>query len=106
MICDEKNRAGTWNALAAADFNFRIIEANKAANCGAYETQIFESAHFCREKRNCESRRLNNAAASWTAPVLWRFSIWQRILIAPKAPEDWRSPKPCGDKFVFGNALT
>jgi len=32
------------------------------------------------------------ASASWSAPALWRLGSrgW------PKAPEDWRTPKPCG----------
>jgi hypothetical protein len=46
------------------------------------------------------------APASWSAPVLWRFSgsWWEpgwgvssaSRAFGAKAPEDWRSPKPGG----------
>ena len=32
------------------------------------------------------------ASASWSAPVLWRF----RPPTTSTAPEDWRTPRPCG----------
>src|SRR5437867_2017751 len=36
---------------------------------------------------------MKRATACWTAPALWRFSM---VSERRKAPEYWRSPRPCG----------
>src|SRR5713101_8495854 len=79
-------------SLVQAELNWskRLKAVTTGAAMGG--DQWAQVAHF--------NGAVGGAPASWSAPVLWRFSGSRLGSAAAKAPEDWRTPKPCGISTV------